>query len=163
MSMSHSVSIPPGILKLLPTNLYQHRLYYRFQSNTFQLNQLFLKSKNIWYTFRLFPSFWDRVEPSPLLLRLLLAYCTSSGWWRMKTSVEQSMKKPKYSEKTCPSAELLVLRLMVLQITEQKGWCLYISTLVYLTIKTGLLNPSEDFQGLLFSIITEQSLSYLNL
>jgi hypothetical protein len=31
------------------------------------------------------------VEPSPLLLRPLLAYCTSSRWWWMMMSVEQSV------------------------------------------------------------------------
>jgi hypothetical protein len=38
------------------------------------------------------PPFAVRVEPSSLLLRPLLAYCTSPEWWWMMISVEQSVE-----------------------------------------------------------------------
>jgi hypothetical protein len=46
-------------------------------------------------------------EPNPLVLRPLLAYCTSPGCWWMR-GVEQSVEclTGKYSEKACPTAAL---------------------------------------------------------
>jgi hypothetical protein len=54
------------------------------------------------------PLFWDEKEPSPLLLRPLLAYCTSPRWWRWVWSNWWNawQGKRKFSEKTCSSAAL---------------------------------------------------------
>jgi hypothetical protein len=51
-----------------------------------------------------FFSFCSGVKSSPLLLRPLLAYCTSPGWWWIMMSVGQS--KPNYSKKTSTSTAL---------------------------------------------------------
>jgi hypothetical protein len=52
---------------------------------------------------------WVEVEPSQLLLRPILVYCTSPERW-MKMSVEQSVeclgRETEYSGKTYPSADL---------------------------------------------------------
>jgi hypothetical protein len=57
--------------------------------------------------------FWGGVEPSPLLLKPLLAYCTSPGRRCMMNDDECGgnrwnvwQGKPKFSEKTYPSAAL---------------------------------------------------------
>jgi hypothetical protein len=41
------------------------------------------------------------MEPSPLLLRPILAYCTHPGWWMMMMSVEQSVE--------CLAGEIVIL------------------------------------------------------
>jgi hypothetical protein len=51
--------------------------------------------------------FWGGVEKSPLLLRPLLAYCTSPGWWWVWNNRWNDWQgKHKYSEKTRLSAAL---------------------------------------------------------
>jgi hypothetical protein len=56
----------------------------------------------------LFFPFWGGVEPSSLLLRPLLMYCTSPDYygcrWEWSNRWNDWQEKPKYSEKTSPSA-----------------------------------------------------------
>jgi hypothetical protein len=58
--------------------------------------------------FFLFVVGWDRVH---FVLRPLLVYCTSPKWWRWMWSnwwIEDWQEKPKYCDKTCPSATLSI-------------------------------------------------------
>jgi hypothetical protein len=45
------------------------------------------------YLIVFFFSFWSDVEPSPLLLRPLLAYCTSPRWCWMMMNVQQRLSR----------------------------------------------------------------------
>jgi hypothetical protein len=52
---------------------------------------LYYCMKIVWINITFVFPFWNGVEPSPPLLRPLLGYCTSGGWWMFMT-VEQSVE-----------------------------------------------------------------------